>query len=196
MAKNILTLLGGIACLLATSCTSTSNSKEPEKSVYISKDTIRSGDLICRLGDGLFSDVFKQFSGGDNRFSHIGIVHCQDSVYYVIHSEASETTGIGGVIMDSISNFINHSLDYQIYRVANDTIRQRIDSVAYSYYQKNTPFDLSFDLSSDSALYCSELVAISINKATGDPHRVPTFPFPKIGQYYRIADILECGIIE
>lgn len=161
----------------------------------ISIDSINSGDLICRLGNGYFSDVFRQFSGGKKRFSHIGIAHFQDSLCYVIHAEASEFTGQGGVRMDMLDKFIEHSLDYQFFHITSDSIRQRIDSLAYEYFKMGIQFDLCFDLTSDTTLYCTELVANCINKAMGNPDYIPTYSLSPDFKCYRISDILESNLI-
>lgn len=125
----------------------------------------------------------------------MGIVHQEDSCFYVIHAEASEFTGCGSVRKELLVDFLDNSLDFQFYQVTSDSIKSKIDSVAYSYYKKHTPFDLSFDCTSDSALYCTELVANCINIAEKDNNFIPTFSMNSDFEYYRIIDIIESPIV-
>lgn len=196
MVRFLNTLLWGVFCAMVVCCAGPSDGGSSGGPVSFSVDSLRSGDLVCRLGDGYFSGLFRRYSGGEERFSHIGIVHWEDSVCCVIHADANELTGEGSVRIDALSEFLDHALDYQFYPVTADSLRRRIDSVAYDYALRHTPFDLSFDLTSDSTLYCSELVALSINKALNDSSFVPTYPLRKDFSYYRIADILGCGVVE
>lgn len=182
-------------CVMMSCCAVPFGDRPPRGTVSFPADSLRSGDFVCRLGDGFFSDIFRKYSGGDERFSHIGIFHEEGGRSFVIHAEASELTGIGSVRMDSLSDFLDHAYDYDFYHVKNDTIRARIDSFASCYLKRNTPFDMAFDITSDSTLYCSELVAVSVNRAMGDSCYVPTHVILGKGGY-RIDDILSCGVVE
>ncbi len=192
----VLSLLSWTMCGAMLSCAGPSGDSSPNGSAVFYDDSLRSGDLVCRLGDGFFSDVFRRYSGGDERFSHIGVLHCEDSLLFVVHAEASELTGVGSVRMDPLCDFLDHSLDHQFFRVVSDTLRWRIDSFACAYYAAHTPFDLSFDLSSDSALYCTELVAACINRSAGDASLVQAYALRSGFGYYRIDDILRSGVVE
>lgn len=182
-------------CGLMLSCAGPFGDSSSNGPVSFPVDSLRGGDLVCRLGDGFFSNVFRQYSGGEERFSHIGILHREDSMVYVIHAEASEFTGVGSVRMDPLSDFLDHAYDYDFYHVKNDTIRNRIDSFASYYLKRGTSFDMDFYITSDSTLYCSELVAVSINRAVGDSNYVPVHVILGKGGY-RIDDILHSGVLE
>lgn len=185
-----------LLCVAAFSCAGPSDDASSDGLVCFNADSLRSGDLICRLGDGFFSDIFRRYSGGEERFSHIGILHREGDSCFVIHAEASELTGIGWVKRDPLSLFVDESLDWQVFRVKADSLRLRVDSFALLYYQRPTPFDLDFDLSNDSALYCTELVAVCIERSLDEKGYVPAFPLRKEFSYYRVDDILRCGVVE
>lgn len=124
------------------------------------------GDIIYRHGNGLFSSYFKNTSKREQIYSHAGIVSVSGDSIYVIHSEASEFTGIGGVKKETLNVFLSGISTWALYRV--DTIQSVRDSIALiasGYEVRNVPFDFYFDNSTDDKIYCTELVAISVNKA-------------------------------
>lgn len=130
---------------------------------------VQNGDLICRLGTGFFSNKFKDYSLSEKLYSHVGIVELKEDSIFIIHAEASEFTGIGFVKREPISVFLNGINTWGVYRVnASDSIRDLIANGAKEYYQRNTPFDMDFDATNDNKVYCTELVALTINKAFGD----------------------------
>ena len=137
---------------------------------------IRNGDVICRLGNGFFSNQFKKCSVKEKIYSHAGIIRLSADSIFVIHAEASELTGIGSVKKENISDFLENIKIWGVYRLsAEDSTRDKIASKAEEYYLKNTPFDLDFDAENDSKVYCTELIALSVNYAFGDSIIKPTF---------------------
>lgn len=125
--------------------------------------------LIVRLGDGYFSNIFRRVSSEEKRFSHSGIIHRVGERYKVYHIEANELTGKGIVRDELLESFINHSKEWAIYTInAPDSIKVEIVRQASIFYESKIPFDLDFELTSDDKLYCSELVAKSINNAYGE----------------------------
>ena len=58
---------------------------------YVKEDEIlaslNDGDIICRLGDRLWSILFRELSPNDKRFSHLGIIKIRDNVVSVINAE-------------------------------------------------------------------------------------------------------------
>lgn len=188
-----------VICLIGVSsvrCVGPSGDLSPDGLSRFEVDSLRSGDLVCRLGNGFFSGIFRRYSGGAERFSHIGVVHREGDSCFVIHAEASELTGIGSVRKDPLPFFADESLDLQFYAMKDDSLRRRVDSLALLYLLRPTPFDLSFDMTSDSSLYCTELVAVCINHSLGDDGYVPAFPIRDGFSYYRIDDILHCGVVD
>ena len=124
--------------------------------------------LIVRLGDGYFSNIFRKVSSQEKRFSHSGIIHPVDEGYKVYHIEANELTGKGIVRDEPLESFVTHSEEWALYAInAPDSIREEIVRQARIFFEREIPFDLDFDLASDDKLYCSELVAKSINNAFG-----------------------------
>ena len=157
---------------------------------------MRSGDLVCRLGNGYFSGIFRRFSGDSERFSHIGVFHREGDSCFVIHADADELSGVGGVRKESLRDYLCGAHDHLFARITVDSIRLGVDSLALSYLGREIPFDTRFDLSSDSALYCTELVAVAINRAANDSFVVSPYSLREGFSYYRVDDILHCGVVE
>lgn len=125
--------------------------------------------LIVRLGDGYFSNIFRRVSSEEKRFSHSGIIHRVGERYKVYHIEANELTGKGIVRDEPLESFISHSREWALYAIdAPDSVKKGIVEQAGIFYESEIPFDLDFDLASDDKLYCSELVAKSINNTFGE----------------------------
>lgn len=125
--------------------------------------------LIVRLGDGYFSNIFRKVSSEEKRYSHSGIIHHVEEGYKVYHIEANELTGKGIVRDEPLESFISHSREWALYAIdAPDSVKKGIVEQAGIFYESEIPFDLDFDLASDDKLYCSELVAKSINNTFGE----------------------------
>ncbi|MDR3058318.1 MAG: hypothetical protein LBU84_09290 [Prevotella sp.] len=144
--------------------------KEEKKTIDPSSfEGIQNGDIICRLGTGFFSNQFKNYSLSEKLYSHVGIVDQYGDSLFVIHAEASELTGVGHVKREAIQVFLDGITTWGVYRInAGDSVRNNIAVYAKGYFIDKTPFDLDFDASEDKKVYCTELVALSVNKAVND----------------------------
>ncbi len=152
--------------LAATSCTG--KGRMPEQQV-LPVELNDSAYLIVRLGDGYFSNIFRKVSSQEKRYSHSGIIHRVGERYKVYHIEANELTGKGIMRDEPLEAFIGHSSEWAIYAInAPDSVKTEIVKQACIFFERKIPFDLDFDLASDDKLYCSELVAKSINNAFGE----------------------------
>ncbi len=163
--------------------------------IYPSVD-LKAGDIVVRKGNGYFSNFFKELGSRDKKYSHIGLIErVRDSVY-VIHIEASELTGQGIVMKEPIGLFLNEISEYAFYSNTLDSIsRQAILTQAKEYYKHQVSFDLEFDAANDDKLYCSELVAASINKGMGKQLIMPTLIYKNI-QFYGLDDIYKASIFK
>lgn len=139
-----------------------------------------SGDLVCRLGNGYFSSYFKEYASTEKKFSHIGIVSEENDSLYVYHSEASELTGIGFVKRELLSSFLYEIKTFEFYKLNfNDSINYKIVEQVKHYYNIKVPFDMDFNSSNDKKLYCTELIAVSINMTLKDSIIKPTLKLNK-----------------
>ena len=81
---------------------------------------VRRGDLALRLGSGTWTRHFRQTSTRDPRFSHAGIVVADAPDVWVVHSEANERTGAGGVRRQDWRGFCEPALDCAVWRLSDD----------------------------------------------------------------------------
>lgn len=133
---------------------------------------LQPGDLIYRFGNGLYSAYFRSISQKDQRFSHVGIVVRVDAdgPLSVVHAEADDYTGRGGVRQDRLADFLKEANDWAAYRLnREEAVRRNIADRALGYQRRNVPFDLTFDAADTTAFYCTELVQHCVNKAVGSP---------------------------
>ncbi len=149
---------------LLSSC---SNSEETKVFREVAnKEQLKSTYLVCRLGNGYFSNLFRKFASKEQKFSHIGILSIENDTVFVYHAEASELTGVGHVKREPLDSFLNEIKTYAFFKFNySDSIKLKILDNVKNYYTKKTPFDVDFNSNDDSELYCTELIAVSVNRA-------------------------------
>jgi hypothetical protein len=126
---------------------------------------VKEGDIICRLGDRLWSRFFRDLSLTDKRYSHIGIVHINDGVITVINAEGGTEHERDFVNESTLSDFLNVAMTAGIYRIKN-TEGDKISALAREYI--GTPFDWQFDMHDESKLYCTELLYVVLKRLLPD----------------------------
>jgi hypothetical protein len=132
---------------------------------YVQKDelllSLNDGDIICRLGNRIWSTFFKELSPKDKRFSHLGIVRIRDNVVSIINAEGLAIEGKDYVNEVSLNDFLRIAQCIGIYRLR--TIDGKIISdTALEYIGRR--FDWQFDMEEDSNLYCTELLYVILKK--------------------------------
>lgn len=134
---------------------------------------VESSFLICRLGNGYFSNYFRKYASKEQKYSHIGIVSKENDSIYVYHTEASELTGIGYVKKEDINSFLKDIQVFDFFEFSfPDSTKAKILKTVKKYYYKKTPFDLSFNSFDDKELYCTELIATAINNNVIDSNKI------------------------
>lgn len=172
------------------------SSSVPKKrdSVVYSLQGIKAGDVVVRKGNGYFSNFFKELGSHEKKYSHIGLIETVEDSVYVIHIEANEFTGQGVVLREPIASFLNEINEYAFYSNSLDSIqRQAVIEQAKVYYDNKISFDLEFDATNDDKLYCSELVATSINKGINKQLIKPTLIYKGIS-FYGLDDIYNASL--
>jgi len=122
---------------------------------------VKDGDIICRLGDRLWSDFFKDTSSTDKRFSHMGVVRIVNGKITVIHAEGTTEPGKDFVKEQSFSDFLKIARAAGIYRM-KDIDGSQISDKALDYI--NVPFDWQFDNSDETKIYCTELLYVILKQ--------------------------------
>ncbi|MCL6217739.1 YiiX/YebB-like N1pC/P60 family cysteine hydrolase [Zunongwangia pacifica] len=160
-----------------------------KKEVAIDYENIHTGNLVCRLGNGYFSDFFRKYASSEKKYSHIGIISKENNIIYVFHTEANELTGSGKVKKERLDSFLNGIETFDFFEtIFNTHTNLEIVNTVKDYYKKETPFDIDFNTDNDHELYCSELIAVSINKTIGKEIIKPTLILNK-KKYFSLDDI-------
>jgi hypothetical protein len=124
-------------------------------------EIVEDGDIICRLGDRFWSQLFKDMAIEDKRYSHMGIIRINDGLITVIHAEGDTGHGNDFVHEVTLEEFIKIARAIGIYRI-NDVDGSKISSLATEYM--GIPFDWKFDLTDESKLYCTELLYVILKR--------------------------------
>jgi hypothetical protein len=139
------------------------------------KGLLRNGDLVFRHATGAFSDMLVQFSLKDPRYSHAGILSIEGDSIFVYHAMGGEATSQSTIRKSTLKDFCHPEevLEFGIYRTDLDASGiSKIVQLAKEGYKSHIPFDSGFDLSSDSAVYCTEFVYRIILSASGDKNYI------------------------
>ena len=122
---------------------------------------LKDGDVICRLGNRIWSLYFKDISLTDKRFSHLGIVRINDDKITVINAEGRAIEGKDSVNEVDLDEFLEIARAVGIYRL-NNYDGGIVSSEAMKYI--SYPFDWDFDMEDGSKIYCTELLYIILKK--------------------------------
>jgi len=166
--KRVLAICVMKLCLLALLTVCHPTKQAPiQSSVSVSdvESYLQDGDIICRLGDRMWSTYVKDMSLYDKRFSHVGIVHIVDGVITVVNADTNNADGKDCVIEDSLAEFLTVARAIGVYRLS-DVTEKSMSSVVMKYL--GYPFDWDFDLHDDSKIYCTELLYLVMKETTPD----------------------------
>lgn len=135
---------------------------------------IKNGDIVLRSGRGFISSAFKKINQKDKRYSHAGIISNESNKLFVYHMIGGEENPSKKMLREPLENFClpQSAQEFGIYRydLSNKEIQQE-NYLVKNYYEKQLIFDTKFDLHSDSAMYCTELVYKIISSAA--PGKIP-----------------------
>lgn len=129
--------------------------------LHVFSEIIMDGDIICRLGDRIWSQYFRDVSITDRRFSHMGIIRFYNNQFTVIHAEGDTGNGIDFVNEIALEEFMEFARAIGIYRIKDMDGRQ-ISDLAIEYL--GVPFDWQFNMSDDSSIYCTELLYVILKR--------------------------------
>lgn len=145
---------------------------------------IENGDLIFRNGNDEVSLAARSMNRTDTSYSHSGILFIENDSVVVYHSLGGEYNPSQKLRRDPIDSFCNpkENSAFGIYRYnMTDSEKVKLRKVVSDYYKQGLKFDLYFNYMSDDAMYCSEFVFKSLNKARDGKMssyvRMDTLPF-------------------
>lgn len=141
-----------------------------QRDILALKDSVQEGDLIVRLTDELISQQVRQLNEKDKSYSHSGIIIKRDGEDFVCNINPDEA-GADTVRFEPLDSFINphKNLSCALYRY-DLSAKEKTDFIneLNRYHDEHIRFDKIYDLSTDSALYCSEMIYKALNKATNN----------------------------
>lgn len=140
------------------------------------RSLLKDGDLVLRTGNDFISLVLRRFSRVNKTYSHCGIVRKEDGKFFVYNAIGGEDNPDAKLRRESFEQFCDpaHNLGFGVFRYQlKEKELKRLDSIVDLFYNKKIPFDLKFDLKTDSSLYCAEFVYKALIRATGKPHYLP-----------------------
>lgn len=180
--------------LLYAGCNSAVPVQEPKidpQTVDLFMAPVKDGDLVLRLGNDITSNMLAQLNLKDKRFSHIGICFIENGTKMVYHSLGAEYGTHNFLRKDSLQVFFdladNLSIGYARTGL-NPGTKQRIHDTLEQWYRQKLPFDMDFNWQSDDKMYCSEMVAKAIMRASDAIHIPVTDTLGR--KYYAIDNIL------
>lgn len=143
-----------------------SSAKAQELKFEMPVIAFRTGDVVLRNGKGFISGFFRNTSLQKKEYSHAGILIKEGTETYVVHMIGDGIAS--GLKKETFADFcsVENNTDFAVYRYA--LLPQQFHKIC-SFIQKteaaHIPFDDHFDLATDSALYCTELILKSFSAA-------------------------------
>jgi hypothetical protein len=149
----------------------TSLATDAEVATMISKgeQVVKDGDIIARDYEDPISQAVKRFNRIDPSYSHAGIVIIENGYPFVYHVLPNRKYNKGNICRDSLKRFCAASeingfgiFRYHLPPGAVDEMKQQLRT----WQTQGIQFDPWFSYRSDDRLYCSEMVAKLIAKAS------------------------------
>lgn len=169
--------------------------KENDSLILAAKKIIRSGDLLLRTGTDFSSEQVKNFNKNDKTYSHGGIAVVEHDSVFVYHVEPDFNYITDKVRKEPVDSFFNPDKNEGFGIARYDlTEAERKDFLAYldRQYQRQIPFDIRFDLSTDDSMYCSEMIRKGLAQSTRNRILIPADritdkrKFKIIRQYFKL----------
>lgn len=133
-------------------------------SLKINSSILKNGDLILRCGKSTESYLV-HLADNTSEFTHIGIIAIEKGNPYVIHAVPHKKNTLK---KETFSDFLNpkNASSYAIHRSHyNAETLTKVVNEAQNFYLKKYTFDTEYDLSTDTKLYCTELIIKAFNNA-------------------------------
>ena len=151
----------------------------------------KTGDLIFRSGSGLISDIARNFSAHDKRFSHVGMIYIEKTKVFVIHTLDDEAKRIKHTVKEPLKSFLDDALTWKVYKLPI-TKKERfwLEYNIQREIKAAKPFDYHFDLQTPKTFYCTELIWSLLKDSLGRDI-VPTRTIKNKQEFLSIEDILQ-----
>lgn len=151
---------------------------------------IKDGDIVLRAGNDITSNMLRQLNLRDKRFSHCGIAFHEQGQLWVYHSIGSESDPDQPMKRELLTRYWdtadNITIGYVRFDVGPKAI-QTLYRTVDSFYRRQIPFDMQFDLRTDDRMYCTEMVAKALKLSMPYLSLYPTDTLNR--QYWSVDNI-------
>jgi hypothetical protein len=135
------------------------------------KYLLQDGDIITRTGIDFTSQSLRQFCRNDKTYSHCGIISIEQQHIFVYHALGGEINPNQKLKKETLSSFCD-ALDNQGFGLFRFPLASSQKLILHQqlerHYRAGLPFDMQFDLHSDSAMYCTEFVYKMLEQASNN----------------------------
>jgi hypothetical protein len=140
----------------------------------------RSGDVILVRGRAHNSAAIARIGDVDSQFSHIGIVHIDDAGdHWMVESLIED-----GAIINPLAKALDHNIVRAVlYRNRDSELAARAAKSIFDYVAssrvrggKRILYDFSMRADDTRNLFCSKLVRLAFQQASGGAFTMPTYP--------------------
>ena len=147
--------------------------------IRVLKDSIREGDLVLRCGNDHVSESLRDFSQQEKLYSHSGIALLYNGEMLVYSNMAGDINPNEIMRRDNVDSFLTpvNNVAAGVYRY--DLSKEELDklkSIVEDHYVNKLQFDMNFDLATDNKMYCAEMIAKSVERATVNRILIPRSP--------------------
>ena len=133
-------------------------------------DSIQEGDLVLRCGNDFTSVSLRDFSQHEKLYSHSGVALMHTGKMYIYSNMAGDINPNEIMRRDEVDSFLSpvHNVAAGVYRydMTHDEI-EKLKVIISDHYLKKLKFDMNFDLATDDKMYCAEMIAKAVERATG-----------------------------
>lgn len=146
------------------------------KAIDTLRQLLKPGDLILRSDDDYESLTLINFSKREKVFSHAGLVFKEGSQWVVYHSITGKENPAGSIRKDPFDSFVNpvQKTGAGLFRFnLNGQEPDLLHKQVQLNFNAHIPFDIFFNLKTDDSLYCSEMIAKSLQKITKGRIQIP-----------------------
>jgi Permuted papain-like amidase enzyme, YaeF/YiiX, C92 family len=133
---------------------------DSKKPAFTYSGNIQTGDIVLRNGKGFISDLFRNTSKREKKYSHAGIIVIENNKPFVYHMLGNASGG-GEFKKEPLSGFCNPETNkgFAIYRYNFLHNKENEVNVWLQHInQKKPKFDEDFNLEESGNMYCSELI--------------------------------------
>lgn len=133
----------------------------PEPDLQSLYPQLQTGDIVLRNGKDELSRLFRNLNATDRSFSHCGILLAMPEGPKVVHIIESGSDTVTDLQIEDFSKFVSPKKNesFLVIRYAIHPGRlERLPFMLDSLRKVPVHFDIRFNLSSDTELYCTEMV--------------------------------------